>query len=692
MEDSQKYAAAEDLSIEFLGWVTQQIQLWSSTIMQAAPCGEQRDRERRALERVMCTLGGWHQALLNASGFAPPVGSGSRRFVHDSRKILECIRLASYLQGGADHLSEVMQRALQCAAPRLLSGALVETLRQPSVMPSPALIRRYELALDIALVLAVRKRADSGAMFRFGHADSSPIAGFDWLWSQHMELRASSAPDVLSAMLKLGSMAEDRRRGAGDAPPAEWAVQPPSDECKALLLTLQKSFFEVINPPAALGSGLRGLANKASHMAFAWALHCPSQRPPSSYTGGFRSMTTDMGVELSLADFHCDRLEALFPEWVIRGGLDMDVDRASSGSGGGEGLNDAPVDGAEMTPSGCECESVASEPDMGSAGAVDEAAPVALAAGFGCVGGGADEEREEQEPDAAELAEADHDMRHRLMPFCLTVPGLQHITNNLCNDVHCNLQHFGDFWKELKNLEALLRVDERRARYVFTCLRGSPLAYKEPMFNSFTYSLYESRWRAVLDFLGAVEPMLPVLAATFDAQRYRCQGDGAGVGREAQREAQERQEGREGLIAFDPSALSATLRSGLFFHYAKMCLMLESIPPQLAAWGETCVCHEPLARCLSEHLRCRLMELHYGPGIHTCPCAGMRAPELSTGKLEEVVSGSFQSLQGDLHELRSAASQGRANVGHRLEHTAARLRAWAVYLARAAGAQDCLLA
>ena len=63
-------------------------------------------------------------------------------------------------------------------------------------------------------------------------------------------------------------------------------------------------------------------------------------------------MTTDMGVELSLADFPCDRPEALLPEWVIRGDLDMDVDRASSGSGGGEGLSDAPVDSAEMTPGG----------------------------------------------------------------------------------------------------------------------------------------------------------------------------------------------------------------------------------------------------------------------------------------------------------------------------------------------------
>eukprot|EP00972_Heterocapsa_arctica_P088016 12978714-Heterocapsa_arctica.AAC.1 len=152
-------------------------------------------------------------------------------------------------------------------------------------------------------------------------------------------------------------------------------------------------------------------------MAFAWALHCPSQRLLSSYTAGFQSMTTDMGVELSLADFQCERPEFLLPEWVTRGGLEMDVDDAASGT---EGSVDAPVDGVEMppTPDGdiaCERESVAS--DMGSAAAVEEAAAADI-------GGGHEAEKEgqeeEQERDAAEAAEARHDMQHHLMPFCLT--------------------------------------------------------------------------------------------------------------------------------------------------------------------------------------------------------------------------------------------------------------------------------
>ena len=45
------------------------------------------------------------------------------------------------------------------------------------------------------------------------------------------------------------------------------------------------------------------------------------------------------------------------------------------------------------------------------------------------------------------------------------------------------------------------------------------------------------------------------------------------------------------------------------------------------------------------------MELHFGEGIPACPRAGTRAPELATGKLDEMATTAFQSLQGDLQAL-----------------------------------------
>jgi hypothetical protein len=48
----------------------------------------------------------------------------------------------------------------------------------------------------------------------------------------------------------------------------------------------------------------------------------------------------------------------------------------------------------------------------------------------------------------------------------------------MCNDTHTALVGWQRFWGQLKTLEALLVISERRARYVWTCLRGTPLECK----------------------------------------------------------------------------------------------------------------------------------------------------------------------------------------------------------------------
>lgn len=53
-----------------------------------------------------------------------------------------------------------------------------------------------------------------------------------------------------------------------------------------------------------------------------------------------------------------------------------------------------------------------------------------------------------------------------LMPHSLTMPRLQHISNNMCNEVHTALPHFSEYWIQLKALETLLVVPERRSRYI----------------------------------------------------------------------------------------------------------------------------------------------------------------------------------------------------------------------------------
>jgi hypothetical protein len=46
------------------------------------------------------------------------------------------------------------------------------------------------------------------------------------------------------------------------------------------------------------------------------------------------------------------------------------------------------------------------------------------------------------------------------LPESMTFAGLQHIVDNLCADVHKSMSHWPAFNKELKSLEAFLRVED----------------------------------------------------------------------------------------------------------------------------------------------------------------------------------------------------------------------------------------
>ena len=52
----------------------------------------------------------------------------------------------------------------------------------------------------------------------------------------------------------------------------------------------------------------------------------------------------------------------------------------------------------------------------------------------------------------------------------------------MCNEVHSVLSHWPVLWDQMKKLEALLAIPERRSRFVWTCLRGSIFSHKDIIF------------------------------------------------------------------------------------------------------------------------------------------------------------------------------------------------------------------
>ena len=226
----------------------------------------------------------------------------------------------------------------------------------------------------------------------------------------------------------------------------------------------------------------------------------------------------------------------------------------------------------------------------------------------------------------------------------LPVLGLQHVVFNLLREVESALPFWHAFFRELKNFEALLNWKFRSQRFVATCLRNTPFADSQHRFENFNQSLYEARWHEVAKFVAKVLPVLGILRATFDAQRFQ-RADGVQV---------DAGEGGAGAGAapaaaadFNPEALARSLQSPMFSARLILVSKLQAFPEDLAGWAEDCPCHSKVCAGLGQYRRSKLLKAHYG-GVPVCPMAGKRAPELAAGHVLEVFQGLAQQTLTDV--------------------------------------------
>ena len=267
-----------------------------------------------------------------------------------------------------------------------------------------------------------------------------------------------------------------------------------AQEIRSFLLPEWKPFLQVINdsihehmhPPAALGSGHRSLADKAASEVYKWQTQSPSIAELSARSASYVAHCSDIGVELSLPDFELSgSVDHLLPEWLRESiVLGPDVDA------GAQVVDDAAADDAD----GAMLDDVDEDDDVAAQVAVGADPPANVHAAQPQAAGGS----------------------ARFMPRAFPIAGMQHIVSNLCSDVHQGMNHWSNFHSELKALEALLRIDERRQRFVWTCLRGTNLEGQAFRFRKFSASLYEGRWRQVILFLKHLQPLLSVLARAWD--------------------------------------------------------------------------------------------------------------------------------------------------------------------------------
>ena len=199
------------------------------------------------------------------------------------------------------------------------------------------------------------------------------------------------------------------------------------------------------------------------------------------------------------------------------------------------------------------------------------------------------------------FAEVQEEGHTYFYPYGLTIAGMQHVVDNLNHDTHEKMEHWDWFYAILKQFEALLRNTERRDRLIWTCFRHTSHARFEHLYERFSASLYEQRWREVVNFLGKLMKLLPSLILAWDQAKFESGVDSSGEARPVQARRQQQQESGQGMIQYRPQVITEAFRSGKFCYYAAMALRVEQIPTALTQEMEVCVCHKALLEILSKH-------------------------------------------------------------------------------------------
>ena len=183
---------------------------WSCDIIDASKTAEERDERLGTLRQMQDTFNYWMESLTyeNSSG----------KFRHSSRKLLQAIKTASMLTGGAKRLQEVVARSLALALPPAFQASFLHytasagdelldhdvSAELGAKIPSASLVQRYEFSLDLAISLLERVMKDADPdVARFGMADSSGMGDYNILWSMYVEIKKERLVATWQAALAL---------------------------------------------------------------------------------------------------------------------------------------------------------------------------------------------------------------------------------------------------------------------------------------------------------------------------------------------------------------------------------------------------------------------------------------------------------------------------------------------------------
>ena len=469
------------------------------------------------LEDSINTLQSWELSLRELDGTVP--GFDQERlgkFEHTAMEMITSIRFCMTLSGGAASLCQALRHAIELVVPKALVPTLIGHLENPRTQPPGAsTVRRAELSLDVALMVHRRSRVcTSNEVVRFMWCDSSPLVGYDWLWSQFHEIRRLDLVPVCQAMHRITRAIREAFATVESKGGSADDLFQPLPDWGADLAAVKTSIVEHISPPTSVASGQRGIAHKVRALVHQWHLEIPEHIGVSGFADTFQCVCSDMGVEFGITDFHAEEVSALLPSWINRAELQRDVQQEEEGSPGSLGSPDNKL--------------ISDADEMGELSSDGDAGPP-----------------------------VDGIKREFFMEEGIPIYGLQHCVHNLTKSIHESLTYWSKFYNMLKNVGGLLMMKERRERFSATCLQGTHFQHRAHLFKRFSKTLYEKRWREVCSFLKSLQELLPTLRQAWDENLYRRGVDGSA----------QSADDVGGGPAFDPGLLTQTLGDNLFNRY-----------------------------------------------------------------------------------------------------------------------------
>lgn len=161
--------------------------------------------ESQKLQECVAKLDGWANQIADVDGHGPRVKG---TFSHSSEKLLNAVWYCFDLKGGAQKLSATLKKAVPCVVPAFLAGIVSRNLdkRQSdavALVPGATTVRQGSLVLDLAFSRMRQRLNVDKDMARFLWSDSSPMFGFDWLWTQAHELPRDQLAATCQAVLSL---------------------------------------------------------------------------------------------------------------------------------------------------------------------------------------------------------------------------------------------------------------------------------------------------------------------------------------------------------------------------------------------------------------------------------------------------------------------------------------------------------